>query len=98
MMEVMLARKAKMSELCEGFDMYPQALINVRVNDKKVILSNEDVKKVIEEVSTSLGSKGRLLVRESGTEPVIRVMVEAESQEVCNNYANKVVDVIKQNN
>ena len=98
MMEVMLARKAKMSELCEGFDMYPQALINVRVNDKKVILSNEDVKKVIEEVSTSLGSKGRLLVRESGTEPVIRVMVEAESQEVCNNYANKVVEVIKQNN
>lgn len=98
MMEVMLARKAKMSELCEGFDMYPQALINVRVNDKKVILSNEDVKKVIEEVSTSLGSKGRLLVRESGTEPVIRVMVEAESQEVCDNYANKVVEVIKQNN
>ena len=68
------------------------------VNDKKVILSNEDVKKVIEEVSTSLGYKGRLLVRESGTEPVIRVMVEAESQEVCNNYANKVVEVIKQNN
>lgn len=94
MMECMLARKKKMSELCEGFRMYPQELINVKVYDKAEAQADPDVQAKVKEVQKELGETGRVLVRESGTEPVIRVMVESESDERCLNLAKSVVDEI----
>ena len=95
MMECMLARKKKMSELCEGFQMYPQELINVKVYDKAEAQADPDVQAAVKTVADRLGEKGRILVRESGTEPVVRVMVEAESDDICLELCQKVVDVIK---
>ena len=95
MMQVMIARKKKMSELSDGFTMYPQVLENVRVADKKAAQADVEVKAAIKEVEETLGDKGRILVRESGTEPVVRVMVEAETTEVCQEMVNKVVEVMK---
>lgn len=95
MMEVMLAKKKKFSELLEGFKAYPQLLVNVRVADKSTVRNDADVIASIKEVEEQLGTNGRILVRESGTEPVIRVMVEAESDEICKSYVYKVVDTIK---
>ena len=94
-MEVMLARKKTLSQLCEGFTFYPQVLKNVRVADKAAAQADPDVQKAVAEVTARLGDSGRILVRESGTEPVIRVMVEAESQDVCREYVDYVVDAIK---
>ena len=95
MMEVMMARKQKMSQLCEGLSIYPQVLQNVRVADKAEALANPDVQAAIEQVTAELGDTGRILVRESGTEPVIRVMVEAESEEICQKYVDMVVAKLK---
>lgn len=95
MMQVMIARKKKMSELSDGFTMYPQVLENVRVADKKAAQDDAEVRAAIKEVEDTLGDKGRILVRESGTEPVVRVMVEAETTEVCQEMVNKVVEVMK---
>lgn len=95
MMEVMLARKQKLSELCDGLTIYPQVLENVRVADKAVALANPDVQAAIEQVTAELGDTGRILVRESGTEPVIRVMVEAESEDICRKYVDMVVQKLK---
>ena len=92
MMEVMMARKQKMSQLCEGLSIYPQVLQNVRVADKAKALANSEVQAAIEQVTAELGDTGRILVRESGTEPVIRVMVEAESEEICQKYVDMVVE------
>ena len=86
MMEVMMARKQKMSQLCEGLNIYPQVLQNVRVADKAEALANPEVQAAVDQVTAELGDTGRILVRESGTEPVIRVMVEAESEEICQKY------------
>ena len=96
-MEVMMARKKKLSELAEGFTVYPQVLTNVRVTDKKAAQDDADVQAAVQQVANALGDTGRILVRESGTEPVVRVMVEAESEEVCRKYVDSVVDVIKEN-
>lgn len=95
MMQVMIGRKKKMSELSDGFTMYPQVLENVRVADKKAAQDDVEVRAAIKEVEETLGDKGRILVRESGTEPVVRVMVEAETTEVCQEMVNKVVEVMK---
>ena len=95
MMEVMLARKQKLSELCDGLTIYPQVLENVRVADKAVALANLDVQAAIEQVTAELGDTGRILVRESGTESVIRVMVEAESEDICRKYVDMVVQKLK---
>lgn len=95
MMQVMIGRKKKMSELSDGFTMYPQVLENVRVFDKKAAQDDVEVRAAIKEVEETLGDKGRILVRESGTEPVVRVMVEAETTEVCQEMVNKVVEVMK---
>ena len=94
-MEAMLAGKKTLSQLCEGFTFYPQVLKNVRVADKKTAREDPDVQAAVAEVTQLLGDTGRILVRESGTEPVIRVMVEAESKEVCEKYVDQVVDTIK---
>lgn len=96
-MEVMMARKRKLSELAEGFTVYPQVLTNVRVTDKKAAQDDADVQAAVKKVTEELGDTGRILVRESGTEPVVRVMVEAESEEICQKYVDMVVNVIKEN-
>ena len=95
MMEVMMARKQKMSQLCEGLSIYPQVLKNVRVADKAEALANPEVQAAVDQVTAELGDTGRILVRESGTEPVIRVMVEAESEEICQKYVDMVVAKLK---
>lgn len=95
MMQVMIGRKKKMSELSDGFTMYPQVLENVRVADKKAAQDDVEVRAAIKEVEETLGNSGRILVRESGTEPVVRVMVEAETTEICQEMVNKVVEVMK---
>lgn len=95
MMEVMMARKTTMSELAKPLHIYPQVLVNVRVKDKVAARSDADVQAAVEKVAKELGATGRILVRESGTEPLIRVMVEAENHDTCQQYVNEVVDVIK---
>ncbi|MBQ6696662.1 MAG: phosphoglucosamine mutase [Lachnospiraceae bacterium] len=94
MMEVMLEKKATLSELAAPFVIYPQVLKNVRVVDKAVVNADADVQAAVAEVADLLGDDGRILVRESGTEPVIRVMVEAGDMETCQKYVDQVVDVI----
>ena len=96
MMQVMLGRKKKMSELMEGLTIYPQVLENVRVTDKKAAQDDADVQATVQAVTEALGDTGRILVRESGTEPVLRVMVEAETKEICQKYVSQVVDVVKE--
>ena len=95
MMEVMLAKKKTMSQLCDGLTIYPQVLKNIRVTDKAVAQADPDVQKAVAEVAAKLGDTGRILVRESGTEPVVRVMVEAASMDTCQEYVDFVVDAIK---
>lgn len=82
-------------ECIEELRIYPQLLINEKVTDKNIVLNDEDIKNKIDEVAEILGSNGRILVRPSGTEPLIRVMVEAESDEICDKYVNEVIDLIK---
>ena len=94
MMEVMLAKKKKMSQLAEGLTIYPQVLKNVRVKSKPEAQNDPVVQSAVAEVAEKLGDTGRILVRESGTEPVIRVMVEAATKEICQECVEQVVDVI----
>lgn len=95
MMEVMLAKKKTLSELAASLVIYPQVLKNIRVTDKTQAQDDADVKAAVEAVANALGADGRILVRESGTEPVVRVMVEAGSTEECEKYVDQVIDVIK---
>lgn len=95
LMEVMLEKKERLSELRKELKIYPQLLKNVRVADKPAARNDEDVVAVTQKVEEALGSDGRILLRESGTEPVIRVMVEAKTQELCEQYVNQVVEVLK---
>ena len=95
MMEVMLARKKKLSELAAPFKVYPQVLENVRVSDKEAAQSDPDVQAAVAKVAEALGDTGRILVRPSGTEPVIRVMVEAPEKEICQKYVDAVTAVIR---
>lgn len=94
-MEVIMAKKTTLSKLTQPVKIYPQVLINVKVSNKKAVLGDGDVIAAIKAVEEELGNDGRILVRESGTEPLIRVMVEAPTQEVCNQHANAVLAVIK---
>jgi len=93
-MEVMIARKKRLSQLCEGLTIYPQVLKNVRVHSKPDAQNDPEVQKAVAAVAEELGDTGRILVRESGTEPVIRVMVEAPSEELCHRLVDRVVDTI----
>ena len=93
-MEVMMAKKAKLSKLCEGLTIFPQVLKNVRVHSKPEAQNDPAVQAAVAKVAEELGDTGRILVRESGTEPVIRVMVEAPTKELCQKYVDSVVDVI----
>lgn len=93
-MEVMIASKKKMSELCEGLTVYPQVLVNVKVKDKAAVLNDPDVAESIKKAENEIGSSGRILVRESGTEALIRVMAEAETEEICRRYVDGIVKTI----
>ena len=95
LMEVMLAKEQKMSKLAAPVVFYPQVLKNVRVKSKPDAQNDSDVQAAVEKVATELGDNGRILVRESGTEPVIRVMVEAGSNDICEKYVDSVIDVIR---
>lgn len=94
-MEVMLSKELPLSKLYDGFTLYPQILINVKVTDKSVIMKSEDVKTAVDKAEKEIGNSGRILVRESGTEPVIRVMAEAVSYDICKKYTDMIVNAVK---
>lgn len=95
MMEVVIAKKTTLGKLAAPLKIYPQLLINVRVNDKDAVMNDEDVIAAAAEAERRLSGRGRLLLRESGTEPLIRVMAEAETEEMCRCCAEYVADVIR---
>jgi phosphoglucosamine mutase len=95
MTETMIENKKTLSQLSAPLAIYPQVLKNVHVTNKTHAQNDADVKAMVEKAANELGSDGRILVRESGTEPVVRVMVEAGSREICEKYVNAVIDVIK---
>lgn len=95
-MEVMLESKASLSELLKEIVIYPQLLVNVKVHSKKAVKEDAAVMEAVAQVERELGEDGRILVRESGTEPVIRVMVEAKSEELCKIHVDRVIHVMKQ--
>ena len=96
-MQVIMSKEKPLSELAAPFAVYPQVLENVRVKDKTAAQNDPDVQAAVKSVTEALGSTGRILVRESGTEPVVRVMVEAENEDICRRYVSQVVDILKAN-
>lgn len=95
MMQVMLDRGKPLSELASPLIVYPQVLVNVHVQNKAAAQADPDVQAAVKRAEAALGEDGRILVRESGTEPVIRVMVEAESKEMCQKYADSVTAALR---
>jgi phosphoglucosamine mutase len=93
-MEAMLEQKMPLSKLVEPVTIYPQLLKNVKVKDKKAAQEDKDVLAAVKAVEEALGEDGRILVRQSGTEPLIRVMVEAETDDICLKYVDQVVKVL----
>ena len=91
----MIAEKKKMSELTEGLTIYPQKLLNIRVKDKCEARNDPDIQAKTDEIAVKLGSSGRILVRESGTEPVLRIMAEAKTEELCSEYVSEIADLIR---
>lgn len=96
MMQVLIDRKKPLSELAAPLKIYPQVLENVRVKDKAAAQADSDVQAAVQRVTEKLGETGRILVRESGTEPVVRVMVEAENEPVCRAYVEEVVHILQE--
>ena len=94
-MEVMLENKMPLSELVKGIKIYPQLLVNVRVADKDRAMNDEVVLEAIKKKEEELNGDGRILVRASGTEPVVRVMAEASSDELCNKIVYEIIDILK---
>ena len=94
-METIVESKKTLAQLTEPVTIYPQLLKNVKVRSTQEAREDEDVQAIVDQVTNELGDEGRILLRESGTEPVIRVMVEASSDEICSKYVNQVIDVIK---
>lgn len=95
-MEVILGRKVKLSELFNSLTIFPQLLVNINVTSKDDVMNDPDILKLSDEIAEELGDDGRLLLRKSGTEPVIRVMVEAGTDELCKKYVDRMVDFIKE--
>ncbi|MBQ9940742.1 MAG: phosphoglucosamine mutase [Clostridia bacterium] len=95
-MEVLMESSLPASKLCEGFTRYPQITVNTRVTDKDAVINNPEVLAAVKKAEQTLENNGRILLRKSGTEPVVRVMIEAESQELCKNLSQSITDVIKQ--
>ena len=95
MMQVMMSKKTTMSELAKPLKIYPQILENIKVSDKPAAVNDEEVQAAVKVAETELGDSGRILLRESGTEPVVRVMVEADTEEKCRKYVDLVGNIIK---
>lgn len=95
LMEVILEKKETLAKLADEVQIYPQVLKNVRVKDKEAAQADRDVQAEVQKVSDALGDTGRILVRPSGTEPLIRVMVEAPTDEICGKYVAHVVEMIE---
>ena len=95
LVQVMLDKKKKLSELSKPVRIYPQVLKNIKVKDKEAAQNDPEVKAAVEKVAAQLGDTGRILLRESGTEPLIRVMVVAESQEICEQLVDEVIALIR---
>ncbi len=94
-MEVIIESKKSLAELASGMKVYPQRLVNVRVTDKREAQADPEVQAKVAEVAELLGNEGRILVRESGTEPLVRVMVEAKTDELCIKYTDAVVETLQ---
>ncbi len=97
-MEAMLEKKSTLSQLTDGLKIYPQLLVNVKVTDKNTVMEDKDVLAMEQEVANTLGDEGRILLRASGTENLIRVMVEASTDEICTQQVDRVIEVIKRKN
>lgn len=95
-MEAVLARKTTLSKLCEPMTVYPQVLLNVKVKDKDAAQSDEDVLNAVKKLNKKLEGSGRMLVRSSGTEPLVRIMAEAKTKELCEQCVNEVAEVMRQ--
>lgn len=98
LMEVILEKKQSLGTLCRGMQMFPQLLKNVRVADKPTAVNNPKVQEEVQKITAALGDNGRILLRESGTEPVVRVMVEAGTDELCQRYVDQMIQVMKAEN
>ena len=88
--------KTSLAELAEPIKLYPQFTKNVRVTDKAAVLSDKCVLDALKEVEKSIDGNGRALLRQSGTEPVIRIMIECEDEESCKKYADQIADKVKE--
>ena len=95
LLEEIVERKTTLSKLAEPVKMYPQAIKNVSVTDKSAVSSDKEVLDLVAKIGEELGNDGRILLRESGTEPIIRIMVESSSQKTCDAYTDKVAKLIK---
>lgn len=95
LLEAMQDTRMSVEELSEGLYIYPQLLENVRVTDKNIVLNDAEIQQAIDDVAARLGNDGRILVRPSGTEPLIRVMVEAGTDELCETCVHQVTDLIR---
>jgi phosphoglucosamine mutase len=95
LVNIMKTTNKPLSELANEMKKFPQKLVNVRVTDKHHVTDNEKVRVVIEEVEKEMNGDGRILVRPSGTEPLVRVMAEASTEELCESYVNRIAEVVK---
>ena len=95
-MQVMCAKKTSLGELTKGMKIYPQVLKNVRVTDKSIVLNDADVQAAVNSAETALGADGRVLVRPSGTEPLLRIMVEAKSKDICSKHIEDIEKVVRE--
>lgn len=95
LVNIMKVTGKKLSELASEMTIFPQKLVNVRVTDKHAVTENAKVAAIIETVEEEMAGNGRILVRPSGTEPLVRVMVEASTEADCENYVNRIVEVVK---
>ena len=86
----------KLSELASEVPTYPQELVNIRVSDKNGAMEVPAIKEIIDIVEAEMAGNGRVLVRPSGTEPLVRVMVEAPTDELCHDYVTRIADVVRQ--
>lgn len=95
LVNIMKMTKRPLSELAAEMKKYPQKLVNIRVNDKHHVTDNEKVSQVIKEVEEEMNGNGRILVRPSGTEPLVRVMAEASTEELCESYVSRIAEVVE---
>jgi len=95
LVNIMKATGKKLSELASEVQKYPQKLVNIKVTDKNAVAENPRVAEIIQQVEQEMAGNGRVLVRPSGTEPLVRVMVEAETEDACETYANRIAEVVK---